>query len=184
VCILTATPMTTPSPRPEPTHAVGDAILRSTPRASDAAEVRRIVAATRFFRAAEVDIAVELVEEALEKGAAKSGYHFRFDDAPGGGLRGYACYGPIDGTESSWDFYWIAVDPAAQGQGIGQRLLVASERDAAARGARRFWVETSTMALYEPTRRFYHRAGYTDAAALADFYAPGDGKLILVKQLG
>jgi ribosomal protein S18 acetylase RimI-like enzyme len=159
-------------------------LLRSTPRPSDGSEIRRIVAATQFFRAAEVDIAVELVEEALEKGAAKSGYHFYFDDAPGGGLRGYSCYGPIDGTESSWDFYWIAVDPAAQGQGIGQRLLVASERDAAARGARRFWVETSTMALYEPTRRFYHRAGYTDAAALADFYAPGDGKLILVKELG
>jgi len=158
--------------------------LRSTPRASDAAEIRRIIAATQFFRAAEVDIAVELVQEAIDKGAAKSGYHFLFDDTLSGGLRGYACYGPIDGTESSWDFYWIAVDPAAQGKGIGQRLLVASEHDAAVHGARRFWVETSTLAQYEPTRRFYHRAGYTDAAALADFYAPGDGKLILFKELG
>ncbi len=157
--------------------------LRVLPRASDAAEVRRIVAATGFFRPAEVDIAVELVQDALERGAEASGYHFLFEDGPKDQLRGYACYGPIDGTESSWDFYWIAVDPALQGQGIGQRLLAAAERDAAARGAGRFWVETSTMALYEPTRRFYHRAGYTDAGSLADFYAPGDGKLILVKAL-
>ena len=175
--------MSTPAPGHEHTSASSSTHLRTTPRPADAGEIRRIVAATQFFRPAEVDIAVELVEEAVEKGAAKSGYHFLFDDAPGGGLRGYACYGPIDGTESSWDFYWIAVDPGLQGQGIGQRLLAASEVDAAARGARRFWVETSTMALYEPTRRFYHRAGYTDAAALADFYAPGDGKLILVKEL-
>ncbi|MEZ6017578.1 MAG: GNAT family N-acetyltransferase [Planctomycetota bacterium] len=157
--------------------------LRALPRAGDADEVRRIVAATGFFRAAEVDIAVELVEEALRRGAEASGYHFYFDDAAQGGLAGYACYGPIDGTESSWDFYWIAVDPSAQGQGVGRALLAAAERDAAARGAGRLWVETSTMALYAPTRRFYHRAGYTDAAELPDFYAPGDGKLILVKQL-
>jgi len=157
--------------------------LRATPNATDAAEVRRIVATTGFFRAAEVEIAVELVEEARTRGAEASGYHFLFQDDPRGGLVGYACYGPIDGTESSWDFYWIAVDPAAQGQGVGQRLLAAAELDAAARGAARFWVETSTLELYVPTRRFYHRAGYMDAATLADFYAPGDGKLVLVKSL-
>jgi GNAT superfamily N-acetyltransferase len=175
--------MIPPAQRPDPERELGMLPLRATPRPSDADEVRRIVAATQFFRPAEVEIAVELVDEALARGAAESGYHFLFDDTPDGGLRGYACYGPVDGTESSWDFYWIAVDPVAQGQGVGQRLLTASERDAHARGARRFWVETSTMALYEPTRRFYHRAGYVDAATLADFYAPGDGKSILVKEL-
>lgn len=173
-----------PRRSPDPARAATEAPLRVTPRPNDAAEIRRIVAATGFFRPSEVDIAVELVEDALARGAERSGYHFLFDDAPDGALLGYACYGPIDGTESSWDFYWIAVDPAAQGRGVGQRLLAAAERDAAARGAGRFWVETSTMALYEPTRRFYHRAGYADVASLADYYAPGDGKLILVKGLG
>ena len=157
--------------------------LRTAPRTSDLEDVRRIVAATGFFRPSEVDIAVELVQDALDRGAEASGYHFLFEDRADGGLAGYACYGPIDGTESSWDFYWIAVDPAAQGQGIGQRLLAAAERDAAARGAGRFWVETSTQPLYEPTRRFYHRAGYSDTATLPDSYAPGDGKLVLSKEL-
>lgn len=158
--------------------------LRDRPRPSDCDAIRRIVAGTKFFRPAEVEIAVELCVEALERGEDASGYRFLFADGADGNPLGYACYGPIDGTESSWDLYWIAVDVAAQGTGLGRRLLAAAERDAFARGARRVWVETSTMALYEPTRRFYRAAGYAEAAALEDFYAEGDGKLVLVKRLG
>src|SRR5206468_3475497 len=49
--------------------------LREKVRPEDCQLVREIVAATGLFRAAEIDVAVELVEARLEKGAA-SGYEF------------------------------------------------------------------------------------------------------------
>jgi ribosomal protein S18 acetylase RimI-like enzyme len=50
-------------------------------------------------------------------------------------------------------------------------------------GGRRISVETSTRDLYAPTRSFYRKVGFHEEAVLADFYAPGDGKAILVKVL-
>ena len=103
--------------------------LRSQVTPSDRDAVRRIVETTGFFRADEVDVAVELVDEALAKGEA-SGYHFVFAEVDGI-VVGYACYGPIACTLGSYDLYWIAVDPSRQGQGIGQILLLKSSREEA-----------------------------------------------------
>src|SRR5688572_27065775 len=83
--------------------------LRHEITSEDRDAVRRIVEGTGFFRADEVDIAVELVDERLARGAA-SGYHFVFAEL-GEVLAGYVCYGPTACTESSYDLYWIAVDP-------------------------------------------------------------------------
>lgn len=141
-----------------------------------------LVASTGVFRPAEVAIARELVEAALERGATASGYHFLLaDDARG--LAAYACYGPIDGTQASFDLYWIAVRPDLQGRGLGANLLAAVEARIAAMGGGRIYVETSTTSAYAGTRAFYAARGYRQEAVLADFYAPGDGKAILVKVL-
>jgi hypothetical protein len=53
----------------------------------------------------------------------------------------------------------------------------------AQRGARRIYADTSSRPQYEPTRRFYEACGYRREAFLADFYAPGDGKIIFGKEL-
>jgi GNAT superfamily N-acetyltransferase len=145
--------------------------------------VRALVAAAGKFRPAEIDLAAELATEALSRGAAASGYHFLLaeDEA---GLRGYACYGPIAGTEGSVDLYWIAVDPARQGQGLGRRLMTAVEEAARLAGARQIYVDTSASAPYVPTRAFYAACGYVPVARLPDFYAEGDGKVIYCKRLG
>jgi D-alanine-D-alanine ligase len=153
--------------------------VRHEARPSDAAAVRRLVEATGFFHAGEVDVAVELVEERLAKGPA-SGYHFVFVD-DGERLAGYACYGPIAATAGSYDLYWIAVDPSAQGKGLGKALLAESERLVRAAGGTRVYIETSNRGHYAPTRGFYVRCGYRQEAVLADFYAPGDDKVIYVR---
>ena len=156
--------------------------FRYEAKPSDVEAIRTLVASTDFFSAAEVDIAVELVQERLAKGDA-SEYFFVFTDDPDGRPTGYTCYGPIAGTVGSYDLYWIAVAPTAQGQGLGQRLLVETERLIAEQSGRHIYVETSSRAQYDPTRRFYERAGYDHAATLPDFYAPGDGKVFYVKRL-
>jgi ribosomal protein S18 acetylase RimI-like enzyme len=157
---------------------------RTKLRDSDAAAVKRLVTDTGFFSAAEVDVAVELVDEALTRGSA-SGYEFVFADDPKqpGELLGYACYGPIPATQASYDLYWIAVAPRRQRKGLGARLLAEAEREAAKRGAARMYVDTSGRAQYAPTRGFYERNGYQKAAELEDFYAPGDAKIIYARAL-
>jgi len=153
--------------------------LRTFVRDSDREEVRRVVASTGFFHDYEVAIAVELVEERLAKGPA-SGYHFFFAEQDGR-VVGYACYGPIACTLHSYDLFWIVVEQERRGQGIGRRLLAETEKAIAALGGRRIYAETSSRPLYAPTRAFYESSGFRAEAVLADFYAPGDDKVVFVK---
>jgi ribosomal protein S18 acetylase RimI-like enzyme len=158
-----------------------DLEIRWALRREDAARIGRLVAATGFFSTAEQRIAVELAEERFAKGAA-SGYEFVTAER-GSALLGYVCYGAIEGTRASYDLYWIAVEPQEQGRGLGRRLLQMTEHAIARAGGRRVYIDTSSREQYAPTRAFYERGGYTQAALLADFYAPGDGKIIYGKVL-
>jgi len=155
--------------------------FRAEPRPADVVAVRTLVAATGFFSAEEIAVAAELVEERLARGPA-SGYEFRFADAAGG-LAGYSCFGRIALTLASYDLYWIVVAPTAQRSGLGRRLLGATEAAVAALGGQRLYAETSSRPLYAPTRGFYRGCGYREAALFADFYAPGDGKVVFERRL-
>jgi ribosomal protein S18 acetylase RimI-like enzyme len=150
-------------------------------RRDDPARIGRLVAATGFFSAEEERIAIELAEERFAKGIA-SGYEFVTAERRGE-LAGYACHGPIPGTRTSHDLYWIVVHPDLQRHGLGRRLVELAEHAITNAGGTRVYVDTSSRAQYAPTRAFYERTGYTRAALLEDFYAPGDGKLIYVKVL-
>lgn len=165
--------------------------IRTEPRPTDPAAIRRIVASTGFFRPDEVEVAVELADERLAKGEA-SGYHFVFlDDGPaptpdasaGGAAIGYACFGPIPCTVDSFDLYWIAVDESHRGKGLGRAVLREAEARVMAMGGRRVYIETSSQPLYEPTRRFYLASGYAEEARLRDFYTAGDDKIIYARRL-
>jgi GNAT superfamily N-acetyltransferase len=157
--------------------------FREAVRPDDRDVVRRIVASTGFFSEAEIDVAVELVDERLARGDA-SGYYFVFAEQDGATI-GYACYGPIACTVGSFDLYWIAVDAAHRGHGLGRVILEETERRIAAppwRG-RRIYIETSGREQYAPTQGFYTRCGYTLEARLKDFYSPGDDKLVYVRAI-
>lgn len=143
----------------------------------DIAGVRDLVAATGFFTPDEIGIAAELVEERLKRGPG-SGYEFVLAEDADGRLAGYACFGHIAGTESSFDLYWIAVDASGQGRGIGRRVLTEAEARMRAMGASRHYAETSSTERYAPTRAFYLRTGFREVARIDDFYRPGDGKVV------
>lgn len=157
--------------------------FRTEPKPEDIAAVRRIVASTGFFRPDEIDIAVELVEERLDDGLEASGYHFVFADDADGRAVGYACFGPIPVTLTSWDLYWIAVDAAAQRAGLGRALLAAVEMSVRDQGGKGLYIETSAKAQYDATRRFYEACGCRLEHVFQDFYAPGDGKAVYSKRL-
>lgn len=151
---------------------------RDLVRDSDRRSVLQLVQATGFFSPEEERIAVELVDEALAHGTA-SGYEFIFADAPGGeALRGYACFGPIDGRPGAFDLYWIAVAPDRQRTGLGRELIAEVERRAREQGAEEMFIDTAGRAQYGPTRVFYERMGYQRHEVFRDFYSPGDDKVV------
>ncbi len=163
--------------------AAADATVRyrSRPRPADLPALRRLVAATRVFYAEERQIALELLEERLRRGA-KSGYEFFFADMAGR-LVGYCAWGDVPLTQQSYDLYWIAVAPAVQGRGVGQQLMKLAERAVARRGGGGLYIETSSRAVYARTRRFYRDAGYRQVARLRNFYATGDHKVVFCKTI-
>ncbi|MCA9064035.1 MAG: GNAT family N-acetyltransferase [Planctomycetaceae bacterium] len=157
-------------------------IFRNDVRPEDAEAVRDIVTATEFFRPDETAIAVELVEERLNRGVA-SGYEFLFAEADGK-VVGYTCYGPIACTLGSYDLFWIAVHPAWQGRSLGKKLLNLTEQAIISAGGRHIYIETSGKPQYAPTRGFYERCGYTEVSVLTDFYDRDDDKVVWRKIIG
>lgn len=155
--------------------------LRTQLVQSDVAAIRTLVDATGVFSPAEVDIAAELAREARDN-PTTCGYHFVVAESEGAVI-GYACYGPIPCTVSSYDLYWIAVDPQRQRHGIGKQLMDDVEARIARQGGTRVYIDTSGRSAYDKTRRFYERVGYAVAANLPDFYAPGDAKVVYQKTL-
>lgn len=151
-------------------------VIRNEVQSSDLSDVARLVAATRFFTSAEVEIAVELVQERLARGAA-SGYEFSVAETDGAFV-GYACFGEIPCTVGSYDLYWIVVDPGCQRAGIGRRLMQEVESRVQRLGGRAIYIDTSGREQYASTRQFYARCGYRQIATLPDFYAPEDPKQI------
>ena len=118
--------------------------LREQLQTQDAASIEQMVEATGFFSIDEQAIARELADERLQRGDA-SGYYFVIAER-GPQMLGYTCYGPIPGTQSAWDLYWIVVDPASQGLGIGRQLLRATEQAILNRGGSSVYIETSSQA--------------------------------------
>ena len=149
--------------------------------ADDVGRVRSLVASTGFFNTAEVEVAADLVTERLTKGI-RSGYYFVLAER-GSRLVAYACYGPIEGTQGSFDLYWIAVSPEEQRRGLGALVYARAEAAMRKAGAKRVYADTSSSDRYAGTRGFYQRMGFHEEARLADFYVPGDAKIIYVKTL-
>ena len=162
--------------------AVNNLVFRESIATDDPRRIRELVSATGFFHADEVAVAEELVTERLRLGEA-SGYLFLLAEDAAGRLAGYACFGPTPCTASSYDLYWIAVDPAFQKGGLGRELSRRCEAIIRRRGGTRLYAETSNRPQYASTRAFYERTGYRLASLLDDFYAPGDGKATYLKVL-
>jgi ribosomal protein S18 acetylase RimI-like enzyme len=155
--------------------------LRRGLERGDRAALEALIRATAFFNPEEIEVALELVDDRLANGDAS---HYRFLVAElNAEVAGFACWGPIPGTVAAADLYWLAVHPELQGRRIGAALLSAAEEWMASAGRARVYVETSTRPQYLPTRAFYASRGYLQVAELADFYAPGDGKAVLLKVL-
>ena len=147
----------------------------------DKTALMKILRSTSEFKPAEVMVAEEVIDSYLLNPHG-SDYHVFVAEADSA-IAGYICYGPTPLTEGTWDIYWMAVVAEKQGKGIGGALLAHAEDRIREAQARLIVIETSSKTGYEKTRRFYLSHGYEVISRIPDFYAPGDDKLILQKQL-
>ena len=153
----------------------------STAAETDGPQIQDIAARAGVFNQEEVECVVDLWEDYLNVGPVEGGYNF-IVDRDDERVLGFACYGPRDLTSGVFDLYWIAVDSKTHRNGVGRRLLTATEEAVCKAGGRMLIAETSGTAHYEPTRQFYLGMGYINEATIKDFYSKGDDLAIFVKR--
>jgi GNAT superfamily N-acetyltransferase len=153
--------------------------LRPLARA-DRAAIEAIVRGVDRFPDAEIAIAMELVDHALDRGG--DDYLFVVAERDGT-LAGYACWGRATMSPAVFDLYWIVVDASLHGGGVGQALLAHAERAVRSADGHTLLIETEGSPPYEASRRFYLRAGYAEVGRVADFYGAGKDKVLFAKRL-
>jgi ribosomal protein S18 acetylase RimI-like enzyme len=159
----------------------------------DREPLARLLRSIAEFKAEEVEVAEELIASSITDPSG-SGYTCLVACDEPDVVGGYICYGPTPMTASTFDLYWIAVDPRLQGRGIGRALYAsfaaevcaevsARAPSAALRAGAQIRIETSSQESYAKTGGFYERLGFSVDGRLRDFYAPGDDLLIFYRRL-
>lgn len=150
-------------------------------RTEDVSVLVDIVVRCGNFRTDEVDIALEILEETVDQGES-SHYQVMVLEVDGVTVA-WSAHGLVPMTDATYDLYWIAVDPARQGSGIGKRLLAEVEARIESAGGRWVLAETSGTSDYDATRGFYVKAGYQVVGLIPDFYRAGDSRVTYGKRL-
>lgn len=84
-------------------------------------------------------------------------------------------------TVASFDLYWLVVDAAHRGGGLGRRLVEHVEAEIRAGGGGNVRIETSPA--HAAARALYARLGYPLAVELAGFYRADEPLLIYYKRI-
>ena len=103
--------------------------------AADRGRIEEISRAVGLFRQDEIPVALEVFVGAV---AGSPDYIARGAEHDGR-LAGWICWGPTPCTLGTYDLYWMAVDPAVHGAGVGTALIhslaVTEKRGATGTGA-------------------------------------------------
>ena len=141
-----------------------------------------LAVATGLFLPGEADLLLRQTLDDMHEGRLGAG-HFAcaLYGATGGAPEGWVYFSLNPKADGIWDLWWIGVDPARQGTGVGSRLLSYVEAHVQEQGGRVLIIETSSQPPLAATRAFYRRRGYRECGCVPDFYAPGDGKITFAK---
>lgn len=153
----------------------------------DRPKIAALLGSISAFTQDEQTIALDLVDASLSRPDADE-YRFilSFWTPPGEAserLAGYLCYGRTPMTTSTYDLYWIATSPDFARSGIARGLVATMESDITREGGGLVRVETGSREGQGAAIHFYDAIGFTRAAVIDDFYAPGDDLLIFTKRI-
>lgn len=149
----------------------------------DVGAVKRIAVEAGLFGEDDVAFFDEMLAGSFD--GSMTDHHWLVVEA-GGTIVAAAYYAPEPFADRMWNLYFIAVDPAHHGHGVGGDLLAHVERSLRDRGdgtARVLIVETSSTDQYARTRDFYRAHGFDEEARIRQFYGPDDDKIVFWKSL-
>lgn len=152
-------------------------------RARDRNRIQELINSAENFNQADRAVAMELIEDALLKQESSDYIVHVLEEEEGGEITAYVCFGKTPLTASTYDFYWMVIDPAKQRRGFGRMLFQHVEEQVRSRGGKLLMCETSSLEGYDRVVRLYEKLGYEFVARIKDFYRDGDDKLIYKKTL-
>ena len=148
----------------------------------DKPKLEKILVDTQNFNEAEIDVAVELIDTYINV-KDSDGYEIFVDEGENGIINGYVCIGQRPLTKSTFDLYWIAVNPKVQSKGIGSGLIKYIEDYIKNKNGKLILIETSGKPAYEKERKFYEKNLYNKITEIKDFYDEGDSLVIYGKYI-
>ena len=148
-------------------------------RQSDVEKIEKILKKIPQFTVIEIEIAMELVNIAVNNKTQTDYNVFVFERYEN--VLGYHCTGKRPLTDAVYDMYWIVADPESQIKGVGTKLVEHAELFVTEKGARWLLAETSSRESYTRTRNFYLRNNFSIVAEINDFYSAGDNLIVFGK---
>ena len=148
----------------------------------DTPELTTLTAETGFFRPDEIATLHEVLDD--YHAATRDGEgHLCFTLLESNHIAGFVYFTPAPMSLGAWQLWWIVVRKETQAKGLGGSMLRFVEDEIRRRRGRLLFIETSSLPIYEPTRRFYVKYEYERHAVLKDYYLPGDDMVIYRKDL-
>lgn len=135
---------------------------------------------TGVFKPIEIQALEEVLVDYHSTNHAHGHRSVTFEQA--GEILGFAYFAPAAMTDRTWYLYWIAVNKQTQARGIGGQLMQYVEDEIRRSNGRILLIETSSLAHYELTRKFYLKYQYEQAAVVPDYYADGDHMVVFRKR--
>jgi ribosomal protein S18 acetylase RimI-like enzyme len=148
---------------------------------NDRSQLVKIVQETENFSPEEKQVAIELIDEAINN--PNHEYYNTFVYEEDGRIYGYHCTGKRALTDGVYDLYWIVVDRKTQNKGLGKKLLDHAESFVKDNNGRWILAETSSKDNYNATRNFYLRNKYSIVAEIRDFYKVNDNLIVFGKYI-
>jgi aminoglycoside 6'-N-acetyltransferase I len=148
---------------------------------NDRSQLVKIVEETENFSPEEKQVAIELIDEAINN--PNHEYYNTFVYEEDGKIYGYHCTGKRALTDGVYDLYWIVVDRKTQNKGLGKKLLDHAESFVKDNNGRWILAETSSKDNYNATRNFYLRNKYSIVAEIRDFYKVNDNLIVFGKYI-
>jgi GNAT superfamily N-acetyltransferase len=148
---------------------------------SDTPALIAMARGTDAFKSIEIQALQEVLDDYHAQNAS-DGHRAIVLEADGIAV-GFAYFAESAMTDRTWSLWWIVVDRAVQAQGIGGELLRYVETAVRTAAGRQLLIETSSLPKYELTRRFYLKYGYSQIAAVRDYYADADDMLYFCKRM-
>ncbi|MEM9765492.1 MAG: GNAT family N-acetyltransferase [Pseudomonadota bacterium] len=145
-------------------------------QSGDTAALRAIARETELFSAAELEAFGAMIDAHIP-GAEPD---FWCVDAEGAGAA-WTALEPMSGDV--WNLRFLGVRRKGRGRGLGRALVAAAASGVRQRGGRLLLVETGSGPAFERARALYAAAGFAEQGRIADYYAPGEAKVIFALPL-